>query len=704
MPNSAATLNERGHQFPRRCVAMPQELAKPGGGNMKFAYATGARPLDGYTIKRGIGIGGFGEVYFALSDAGKEVALKRIQRNMDVEVRGVTHCLNLKHPNLVALFDIKYDDDEQAWVVMEYVNGPSLQDSLDRHPQGMPLPEVLSWFRGIAAGVAYLHDHGIVHRDLKPANIFLDDDIVKIGDYGLSKYISCSHRSGQTESVGTFHYMAPEIGKGVYGKEIDIYALGILLCEMLTGHVPFDGESSQEIMMKHLTADPDLTNVPAAFQPIIQHALLKDPTRRVLRVSDMLDEVAVACGEPRPRAATAKVPPPVRAEFATATNMQSANPTRPHGFESRPMHSAATQEFVTAELVAESPFRSTASQSSDEPIARVVSDAWHNTANWWKQSDLNGSVKAFLILGLICLFAFNSTWLVPLGTVLGAFYLVYYGLRSLVLSIDGASTSSVRPPSTSPPRHVTTTPTAQAAARKPRHGFRRKHWKTLAREQRQCQSLSERCTDLCGSWLVSAVACVVICFTSLLLVRGDALESVFTWSLYAWFTLTSIIGAWLILAIAKFWEVDEGEAVRRRFVMLIAGLITGTAAYVTSQFLGVQVTNDILLPTVPAMTISTGFSSIDGTLGLPAFLLYFGGLFGLLKWWLQADPLRQGRVSIWSTLGCVFGAWVLHQFCQFPQPWGLLLAATISLAVQFAAPWMTIVERTKIRDEAQELL
>lgn len=178
-------------------------------GPIKFAYASGSRPLDGYTIKRGVGAGGFGEVYYATSDAGKEVALKRIQRNLDVELRGVSQCLNLKHANLVALYDIRYDDEEQAWVVMEFVAGESLQDVIERNPNGMPHEEVDRWFQGIARGVAYLHDHGIVHRDLKPGNIFMDQGTVKIGDYGLSKFISCSRRSGQTESVGTFHYMAP---------------------------------------------------------------------------------------------------------------------------------------------------------------------------------------------------------------------------------------------------------------------------------------------------------------------------------------------------------------------------------------------------------------------------------------------------------------------------------------------------------------
>ena len=80
---------------------------------MRFTYANGDRPLAGYTIKRGIGRGGFGEVYFAVSDGGKEVALKLIRHNLDVELRGVAHCLNLKHPNLIALYDVKQDEQRQ---------------------------------------------------------------------------------------------------------------------------------------------------------------------------------------------------------------------------------------------------------------------------------------------------------------------------------------------------------------------------------------------------------------------------------------------------------------------------------------------------------------------------------------------------------------------------------------------------------------
>src|SRR5215470_14112631 len=99
---------------------------------MKFIYSSGQRPLDGYTLKRGIGRGGFGEVYYGVSDGGKEVALKLVRGDQEVELRGVAQCLNLKHPNLVALFDLKTDGQGDHWVVMEYVSGESLSVVLNR--------------------------------------------------------------------------------------------------------------------------------------------------------------------------------------------------------------------------------------------------------------------------------------------------------------------------------------------------------------------------------------------------------------------------------------------------------------------------------------------------------------------------------------------------------------------------------------------
>ena len=253
---------------------------------MKFTFAPESRPLDGFTIKRAIARGGFGEVYYALADSGKEVAIKLLQDNLEVELRGVTQCLNLKHPNLVTLFDIKQDGDGDHWIVMEFVGGKTLDRVVHEHANGLPLDEVLAWLEGIAAGIGFLHDRGIVHRDLKPANIFRENGIVKVGDVGLSKFIAPSRRSAHTQSVGTVYYMAPEVAKGRYGREVDVYSLAVILYELLTGKVPFDGETTAEILMKHLTERPNLSPISPNLRPVFEAALEKDPQRRT---SDVLE-------------------------------------------------------------------------------------------------------------------------------------------------------------------------------------------------------------------------------------------------------------------------------------------------------------------------------------------------------------------------------------------------------------------------------
>src|SRR5688572_16453670 len=366
--------------------AQPRDGQQVRDNRVKFLYASGARPLDGFTIKRGIGRGGFGEVYFATSEAGKEVALKHVERNLEVELRGVGQCLNLKHPNLIDLFDIRYDEQGDAWVVMEYVAGANLKDVIDRNPNGLPLDQVEFWFRGIAGGVAYLHEHGIVHRDLKPGNIFEDTGFVKIGDYGLSKFISTSRKSAQTESVGTFHYMAPEIGKGVYGKEIDIYALGIVLYEMLTGRVPFDGESSQEIIMKHLTADPDLSGVPQPYRSIIQRALQKDPQKRYHTVSEMVAALdasrsPLAGTKPGPGVSPADVP-----TFLAGANGHSVEllyiGDDNEGIELGPLELHPENTPLTAELVKANGHIQSRPTDGEEPIAKALKDGWSRFAHW----------------------------------------------------------------------------------------------------------------------------------------------------------------------------------------------------------------------------------------------------------------------------------------------------------------------------------
>src|SRR5262249_66171 len=167
----------------------------------------------------------------------------------------------------------------------------------------------------------YLHDHGIVHRDLKPANIFIENGLLKVGDYGLCKSISSSQRSAQTQSVGTVHYMAPEISTGNYGKQIDVYACGILLYEMLTGKVPFDGESPGEIVVKPRAPVPDLTGLPFEFVPIVSKAVAKTPVQRSSCMAEMVQAVE-ALNAPPP----APAPKPVREPVAPAPKPRQQPP------------------------------------------------------------------------------------------------------------------------------------------------------------------------------------------------------------------------------------------------------------------------------------------------------------------------------------------------------------------------------------------
>lgn len=705
MSNAAATLEPtafRGN--PMAAEPNPQTAARPE--TMRFTHATGARPLDGYTIKRGVGVGGFGEVYYALSDAGKEVALKRIQRHLDVELRGVRQCLNLKHVNLLSLFDIRYDDRGEAWVIMEYMLGESLRDVLERHPDGLNMAEVRRWFCGVAAGVAYLHDHGIVHRDLKPGNIFDDQGIVKLGDYGLSKFISCSRRSGQTESVGTFHYMAPEIGRGSYGKEIDVYALGIVLYELLTGRVPFDGESSQEIIMKHLTADPDLSAVPAECREPIRRALLKDPEQRYRDVREMLTALRWTTS------ATDEL-------AAESLRTRRANDREPLviGEDSDEIVFGPVRNVVDAEIVHEPRPRPhgahaarTATQAAGpwerEPIAVAARQAVRKGVARWQQSPAGLPIKIIVLVCVGIVVLSNAHLIVPLAISLGVMYLVYLGVW--MLAGGGESTPSASPAvAAAPPQPVATVPEpiaspapspfaaspAKPAPVKPVAA--KKKSIELLRPWLAQRSLTERTAETLSSFLVSAGVVAVLSLLALLVGGTQLNGSLEMWALYAWMCGFATAASWTVLLLGKLWETSTGDNTHRRFVMLVAGLALGFLGYGLDGFLN-----------TPLM--GTGHQVLDPTFhqfyssGVPmisAWLAHFAVLMAVVRWWRQADPLRSTRLSLWSVAVTGGVAGVLHQFVPLHQPWVLSTAIVASVAIQLAAPWVPPQFRSMMRSE-----
>ena len=683
------------------------------GGAMKFQFTSGSRPLEGYTIKRGIGKGGFGEVYFAASDAGKEVALKHVERNLEVELRGVSQCLNLKHTNLIDLFDIRYDDQGEAWVVMEYIAGASLKDVIDRNPNGLPKEEVDSWFRGIAAGTAYLHDHGIVHRDLKPGNIFEDEGCIKIGDYGLSKFISCSRRSGQTESVGTFHYMAPEIGKGAYGKEIDIYALGIVLYEMVTGRVPFEGESSQEIIMKHLTADPDLSTVPQPYRAIIERAMRKDPEKRFKNVAEMVSILdSSKLNGAKPQAGVINIPVPVTPQASKLAG--NGSPERiveakvtivkesPHyiGDDEREMAFGPVKKNTNKTQVP--PVRHGANgrgpghvsmpapgyvpgsygalpvvPRAEEPIASALKRGMTSFGQWWNSGGT--PLKILLIVGfVVALIA--APWIVPAALVLALTYVVYLGIWLVVQAMRGSSSAESFPIEG---RYVT--------------------WEQQYRSVLRMKTMGDRVGELAGSMLASAAIAAVLTLVMSAIAGGRWISgSANDISGPAWLWLVTTVGSWTLLTAGKFWEHSTGEPTKRRFVLLVVGIGLGAAAFAADRFLMVNLLGDPSIQIDSDNPISRNMVDGSGAPLFSCFAAFFGGLFVTMGWWKQTDPLRSSRLRIAPIVLSVLAGLIFSMFFKLPIPWGLVTAGAISTTVQLASPWLKPQDRLAIRQRVTQ--
>ena len=673
---------------------------------MRFSYSSGSRPLNGYTIKRGIGVGGFGEVYFALNDAGKEVALKKIQRNLDIELRGVGYCLNLKHVNLISLWDIQTNEFGESWVVMEYVPGPSLRDVVEANPTGMPLDEVKRWFVSTASGVAYLHEHGIVHRDLKPGNVFCDQDarVIKIGDYGLSKFISCSNRSGQTEAVGTFHYMAPEIGKGEYGKEIDIYAVGVILYEMLTGDVPFEGESTQEIIMKHLTMDPDLSRLPEEYHRVIGKSLRKDPQKRYSSITEMvrdlpwpeiagsanhivdrhvvgtMDFLANAGTKPK---STAGYNAQVAQHYTNAADASDQSPAKPKallpptimqggfGADKQPLANVGSPEKLVANLAVSNLATGEASSVKDnqshEPMALAVRSGLTDLNRWWNQANVSTPVRmgAIIVAGIVVIQ--NSTWLLAVLLGLTTVYLLYYAARRYVLS----------------PASYNTSADSKAHRRSQLQAIRTKLVNRPAMDQ---------LAELTGSLLIGGVSAIVMNFFVLAMglktVHGQGPNPagwLLGWSIFTWQTMLSVLTVWLVLGLTKQWTWKPAELRSRLLSLGIVGAAVGALAFYTASTFEIDLARIAIADFSAKQTESLVYT---GVAKLPAFVLCFAALLFLTQLGRYTDPLRRTRMSVMNViLSCIVGI-VGSQLLNLPLTAVCSFAIVISISIQLASPWL----------------
>ena len=274
--------------------------------------------LGRYEIVSELGQGAMGVVYKARDPLiDREVAIKTINLSLAQEEREEYEARfyqeakaagRLSHPNIVTIFDVGRTEDI-AYIAMEYLHGRELRDILNENKL-LPVDQVLDITSQLAMGLSYAHEHGIVHRDVKPSNVMvIRDGHVKITDFGIARMASASVRTQTGMVMGSPKYMSPEqvMGK-VTDQRSDIFSLGVMLYEMLTGQVPFIGENVNAIMYQTLNAIPAPPNsinpaVPEMLNFIVAKALAKELESRYQNARDFAKDLR-ACRELQPTTTT----------------------------------------------------------------------------------------------------------------------------------------------------------------------------------------------------------------------------------------------------------------------------------------------------------------------------------------------------------------------------------------------------------------
>src|SRR5438874_10151410 len=261
--------------------------------------------FDGrYRIVRKLGAGGMANVYLAEDqELGRRVAIKILnERHAHDEQfverfrREAKNAAGLSHPNVVSIYD-RGEAEGSYYIAMEYLDGRTLKELIvTRGPS--PVGVAIDYTRQILAAIGFAHKKGIVHRDIKPHNVVVGGDgRLKVTDFGIAR----SGSSQMTEAgsiVGTAQYLSPEQARGAsVDARSDLYSLGILLYEMLTGKVPFTGEAPVEIAMKHLSAIPEPPSklrpeVPHDLDAVVMRAIAKDPDERYQSAEEMDADLA----------------------------------------------------------------------------------------------------------------------------------------------------------------------------------------------------------------------------------------------------------------------------------------------------------------------------------------------------------------------------------------------------------------------------
>ncbi|WP_099363050.1 Stk1 family PASTA domain-containing Ser/Thr kinase [Fredinandcohnia onubensis] len=266
------------------------------------------RRLSGrYKILEVIGGGGMANVYLARDVIlERDVAIKvlRLDFSNDEEFikrfrREAHAATSLAHPNIVSIYDVGEEEDIY-YIVMEYVPGQTLKQYIQRNAPLHP-KEAINIMLQLTSAITHAHQNQIVHRDIKPQNILIDHDgTVKVTDFGIAVALSSTTITQTNSVLGSVHYLSPEQARGgMSTRKSDIYSLGIVMFELLTGRVPFEGESAVSIALKHLQSDtpsPKRWNatIPQSVENVILKATAKDPFHRYDSVEEMEEDLQTA--------------------------------------------------------------------------------------------------------------------------------------------------------------------------------------------------------------------------------------------------------------------------------------------------------------------------------------------------------------------------------------------------------------------------
>jgi serine/threonine-protein kinase len=300
--------------------------------------------IGAYTVDGVIGHGGMGIVYRASQpELTRMVAVKLLSAQLSHDERfrerfrrEATLQASLEHPNIVPVYEAS-EFEHGLYIAMRLVPGPNLQQVI--RAQDLTPTRAVTVLAGVASALDYAHARGVVHRDVKPANILVVDDHAYLADFGLTKAVGVESITKAGPLVGTLDYVAPELIRGEEATaSSDVYSLGAVLYECLTGTVPFQRTTEAAVMYAHLEQEPPSartlrSELPAAIDDVIRQAMAKNPAERQSTAGQVTDQAAIALGEtPRRTPST----PRTSTSAATAALEQVPATRPPHG-QRRPL-------------------------------------------------------------------------------------------------------------------------------------------------------------------------------------------------------------------------------------------------------------------------------------------------------------------------------------------------------------------------------